>query len=72
MRHVLIAAAALTVSAFAASTVVKAQTYHPGAPEQVGSMCKVNTDSNDEMENYGYYQACGQQAVAQAPARRKR
>ena len=67
MRHVLIAAAALAVSGFAASTVVKAQTYHPGAPVQVGSMCKVNTDLNGEMENFGYYTSCGQQAVASAP-----
>ena len=50
MRHILIAAAALAVSGFAASTAAKAQTYQAGAPVQVGNMCKVNTDNNGEME----------------------
>ncbi len=71
MRHFLIAAAALTVCGFAVSTVAKAQTYQAGAPTQVGSMCKVNTDLNGEMENYGYYAPCGQQAVASAPRRKR-
>ena len=31
-------------------------------------MCKVDTDDNGEMDNYGYYAPCGQQAVASAPA----
>ena len=70
MRHILIAAAALAVSGFVASTVAKAQTYQAGGPMQVGSMCKVGTDDRGD-DSYGYYQPCGQQAVASAPRRKR-
>ncbi len=70
MRHVLIAAAALAVAGFAASNVAKAQTYQAGGPMQVGSMCKVVTDDRGD-QSFGYYQACGGQALASAPRRKK-
>ncbi len=68
MRHVLIAAAALTAGAFLAATAAKAQVaYQAGGPVKIGNMCKVSTDINPEVDNYGYYGPCGYRAAAQAP-----
>jgi hypothetical protein len=72
MRHILTVATAVVIGGFAFSTVAKAQTYNAGGPTQVGSMCKVNADLNGEMENFGYYQPCGGQALASEPRRAKR
>jgi len=71
MRHFLIAAAALAIGGLAASTAVNAQTYNAGGPTKVGNMCKVATDNNGDMDNYGFYEPCGQQAVASSPRRRR-
>ena len=49
MRHVLIAAAALAVSGFVASTAANAQViYQAGGPDRVGNMCKVATDTRGD------------------------
>ncbi len=69
MRHVLFAAAALAIGGFVASTVADAQTFQGGSPGRIGNLCKVATDANGDMDNYGYYEPCGRQARAQAPAR---
>jgi hypothetical protein len=72
MRHVLIAAAALAVGGFVAATSANAQTlYVAGGPNKVGNMCKVVTDDRGD-QSFGYYEPCGQQAVASAPRGKKR
>ncbi|HZD89364.1 MAG TPA: hypothetical protein VE224_04655 [Pseudolabrys sp.] len=71
MRHVLIAAAALAVCGFVASSAAQAQVaYQAGGPMKVGSMCKVGTDDRGD-DSYGYYQPCGYQSVAEAPVKRR-
>ncbi len=71
MRHFLITTAALAIGALVVSTAAKAQSYNAGGPTKVGSMCKVATDLNGDMDNYGFYEPCGQQAVASAPRRKR-
>ena len=72
MRHVLIAAAALALGGFVASTSANAQmAYVAGGPNKVGNMCKVGTDTRGD-DSYGYYEPCAQQAVASAPRRSRR
>jgi hypothetical protein len=71
MRYLLTAAAALAACGILA-TAANAQTFQPGGPLKVSNMCKVVTDSNTEIEAYGYYAPCAYQAQAQAPARRNR
>ena len=57
MRHILIAAAAITVSGLLASSGVRAETpFSAGGPAKIGTQCKVITDDGDEM--YGYYATC--------------
>ena len=82
MRHLLIAAAALSVGGLMASSAF-AQTYAPGSgayassgmvfvpggPKKLGSMCQVATDDFGN-DSYGYWRACPQEAQAQAPAPR--
>jgi hypothetical protein len=71
MRHVLIAAAALAVCGFVASTAANAQViYQAGGPLKIGNMCKVATDQRGD-DSYGYYEPCGEQAVASAPRRKR-
>jgi hypothetical protein len=74
MRYILIAAA-FTAGAFLATTAAKAQVaYHAGGPVQIGNMCRVNTDTaadgGQQLDRYGYYAPCGNDALAQAPAPR--
>lgn len=70
MRHILFAAAFAT-GALLATTAANAQVaYQAGGPERIGNMCKVSTDGNADMDNYGYYEPCGYRAAAQAPAPR--
>jgi hypothetical protein len=48
-----------------------AQTYDPGGPTRIGSMCKVVTDHNGEIAAYGYYAPCPETAsVARAQAKK--
>ena len=73
MRHILIAAAALTAVGFIVSAPVQAQESSPpyvaGGPDKVADWCKVSTDGNPEVDAFGYYAPCGSQAMAQAPVR---
>ena len=72
MRHILFAAAAFAASAFLATAAANAQVAHQaGGPDRIGNMCKVTTDGNTDMDGYGYYEPCGNQASAQAPAPRR-
>jgi hypothetical protein len=56
MRQILIAAGALAVCGFFASTSVRAEpAYEPGGPARIGGYCKVVTDG---LEMWGYYTPC--------------
>ena len=74
MRHILIAAAALAVGGFMASSPASAQQGSPvfvaGGPEQVAGWCKVTTDAQGN-DSFGYYQACPGASFASEPRRRK-
>ena len=78
MRHLLIAAAALSVGGLMASSAF-AQTYAPGygayassgmpflpgGPKQLGNMCRTTTDDFG-VDSYGYWAPCPQEAQARA------
>ena len=68
MREILIVTAVIAAGGFMTTTAT-AQTFQPGGPERIGSMCKVVTGDPEypEMENYGYYAPCGTGAYAEAP-----
>lgn len=76
MRHILIAAAALAACGFIASSPARAQQgsppYAAGGPDRIAGWCKVSTDDNTEVDNYGYMVPCGGQAMAQAPRRARK
>jgi hypothetical protein len=76
MRHILITAAALAVGGFFASSPASAQQgapgYTAGGPQQVAGWCKMATDDNGDMDNYGYHVPCGGQALASEPRRSRR
>ncbi len=75
MRHVLIAIAAFAASGFIVSSPARAQqaspTFVAGGPQQVAGWCRVGTDDRGD-DSFGYYQACGGQALASAPRRSRR
>ena len=65
MRHLLIAAAALSIGGLMASSAFADMLFTPGGPKQLGSMCRTTTDDFG-VDSYGYWAPCPQQAQAQA------
>lgn len=69
------AVAAIMAAAFATSAQAQgpaAPNYDPANPIRIGSWCKVITDTNDGSDRYGYYERCGEEALASAPRRKHR
>lgn len=62
MRHLLIAASAIAVCGFLASTSVRAEPlFEPGGPVKIGNMCKVMTSVGGNES--GYYEQCAAEST---------